>query len=201
MSKFKIEKSTAPYAPEALSAALPLQASAGPHTAEGQKSLTNFWLAPTAWESLSEHIGWGKTTDDNTVEQGGLLLGRVFQQKDSEGLTGIALSAIPGKLARGSAAYLEMTHETWAALLKQADELIDGNPELGLQVIGWYHTHPNNLSVFMSGTDLNTQQQFFDCPWQFAIVLNPHRKIWQAFVGKEAELVGGFQLASVPKLP
>ena len=55
----------------------------------------------------------------------------------------------------------------------------------GLQVIGWYHTHPGGLSVFMSGTDRATQRRHFSADWHFALVLNPHRQSIRAFHGPE----------------
>lgn len=61
-----------------------------------------------------------------------------------------------------------------------------------MRVIGWYHTHPNNLGVFMSGTDQRTQATFFSANWQFAIVLNPHRLQWKAFAGEQATECPGF---------
>ncbi len=46
----------------------------------------------------------------------------------------------------------------------------------------------------MSGTDMNTQQRFFNQSWHYAIVLNPHKQIWKAFVGIKAMDCQGFFL-------
>ena len=56
-----------------------------------------------------------------------------------------------------------------------------------LRVVGWYHTHPNGLDVFMSGTDRDTQRALFPGAAQFALVLNPHRRLWRAFRGADSD--------------
>lgn len=145
-----------------------------------------------AMEQIAEHIGWGRRTEHNRAEQGGLLLGEVYKDA-AQGLTyGVVTGAVEGASAKGSSAYLEMTHETWKEMLDAADAITSGRPDGGLQVIGWYHTHPNDLSVFMSGTDEATQRRLFARDWQFAIVLNPHSRRWRAFYGRDATECRGF---------
>ena len=85
-----------------------------------------------------------------------------------------------------------MNHATWKKMIDRVDMMLDSNPNKDLQIIGWYHTHPNQLDVFMSETDVGTQMRFFSNDWQFAIVLNPHKKLWRAFHGKNAEECKGF---------
>lgn len=46
----------------------------------------------------------------------------------------------------------------------------------------------------MSGTDRTTQQRLFGNDWQFAIVLNPHKKIWRAFYGANSSGCRGYVL-------
>jgi len=150
-----------------------------------------FYLTMNAFEVIREHIGWGQHTHENRVEQGGILLGDAFRNPDTGVVYAIAEQAIPGRLAIGSPGYLEVTHETWKEMLDQVDRL-----GTKLQVIGWYHTHPNSLDVFMSGTDRTTQQRLFGNDWQFAIVLNPHKKIWRAFYGADSRECRGYVLAS-----
>ena len=95
--------------------------------------------------------------------------------------------AIPAISAVGTPVYLSVDHESWGNMAKQLDLLNDSNPnEEDLQIIGWYHTHPNQLDVFFSGTDRATQERMFYQDWHFGLVLNPHRKISKVFQGKEA---------------
>jgi len=147
------------------------------------------YLTMSAFSTIKNHIWWGSNTYKNTVEQGGILLGHAYRNPDTSVVYAIAEQAIPGRLARGSAGYLEVTHETWKEMLDDMDNL-----HTELQLIGWYHTHPNNLDVFMSGTDRTTQQRLFGNDWQFAIVLNPHKKIWRAFYGSNSSECRGYVL-------
>jgi proteasome lid subunit RPN8/RPN11 len=139
-----------------------------------------------AWSTLSRHIGWGQETEENQAEQGGLLVGRVLKSIGRAELCGLAEHAIPGWEANGSMAHLHFGHDAWRAMLDAIGRLEE---ELGcdLQVIGWYHTHPKHLSVFMSGTDCATQRRMFSQAWHFSVVLNPQRKELKVFHGADAE--------------
>jgi len=148
-----------------------------------------FYLTMSAFKTIKNHIGWGYRTNENIVEQGGILLGHAYRNPDTSVVYAIAEQAISGRLARGTAGYLEVTHETWKEMLDDVDNL-----HTDLQLIGWYHTHPNNLPVFMSGTDRTTQQRLFGNDWQFAIVLNPHKQIWRAFYGANSSECRGYVL-------
>lgn len=162
---------------------------------EQQSGDHSILLRENVWTNdIGEHIGWGRRTSENYNEQGGILLGRVFfDEKATQQIFGIVEKAVPARAAEGSPAYLSMNHQSWHEMLAEMDGMNDdADPEKKLQVIGWYHTHPNELSVFMSGTDRRTQRLFFPHDWQFAIVLNPHRKYWKAFYGAQAIECPGF---------
>jgi hypothetical protein len=45
----------------------------------------------------------------------------------------------------------------------------------GKMIVGWYHSHPS-YGIFLSGDDTFIQQNFFNQPWQIAIVIDPVRK-------------------------
>jgi len=78
-------------------------------------------------------------------------------------------------------------------MIDMVDVYLEENPDKSVQIIGWYHTHPRNLGVFMSHTDINTQKLHFNKNWHYAIVLNPQKKIWKAFYGEQAhECLGYF---------
>lgn len=151
-------------------------------------SLTHqFYLTKTAFDDIAQHIGWDERTEQNVVEQGGILLEEVFRDPHTKITYAVAERAIAGRSARGTPGYIEMTHETWKEMFDDVDRL-----NTSLHIIGWYHTHPNNLDVFMSRTDRATQARVFKHDWQFAIVLNPHNKIWRAFYGKDSSECKGF---------
>ena len=139
------------------------------------------YITENAERTIKEHIAWGKKTRQNVHEQGGILVGRPVLA--GKRLVGIAEYAIPANLSHASAAYLQMGTETWREML----DIFDAQyKEAGLYVIGWFHTHPNNLSVFMSGTDMGTQRAFFNQEWHFSVVMNPHRKLIACFHSAEA---------------
>ncbi|MGZ5445355.1 MAG: hypothetical protein ACXW5U_25815 [Thermoanaerobaculia bacterium] len=155
------------------------------------------YIEPRASRDLMAHIEWGRDSDRNRVEQGGLLLGQVCIDPDSGEVYGLVEAVIPGDRAKGSGAYLLMDHETWKAMLDRADDLnTAAGDAAAMQVIGWYHTHPNELSVFLSGTDRATQARMFSQPWQFAIVLNPQKELWRVFHGADAIECIGFMPAT-----
>ncbi|MFN0201019.1 MAG: hypothetical protein ACKVTZ_05835, partial [Bacteroidia bacterium] len=151
------------------------------------------YLSATAQNTIFNHIGWGKTTDTNGVEQGGIMLGQTYIEPETGIQFGHVEQVVCGYSGRGSSAYLDLGHDVWKEMLDEVDELLELE-KTPLQIIGWYHTHPNSLPVFMSGTDRNTQQFMFGQTWQYAIVLNPHKKIWRAFYGTNSDECQGYFL-------
>jgi len=145
------------------------------------------YIKRKAKDHIFEHIGWKNSTSNNTVEQGGLLVGNVFYDPNQNFTYGIVEAAFAAKYAIGSSAHLRMDHNTWKYMYDELDYFLDLYPELNFQIIGWYHTHPNQLPVFMSSIDKDTQQSVFPNHWQFAVVLNPHHTIWRAYHGAECE--------------
>jgi len=140
------------------------------------------FISECAEKGIKKHIAWGKTTKTNMCEQGGILVGRPFLVGES--VLGIAEYVIPAEIKRASSAYLEMGTETWTKMLDIYDEHYK---EDGLYIIGWFHTHPNSLPVFMSSTDMGTQRTFFNQDWHFSIVLNPHRHLIACFNSAKAD--------------
>jgi proteasome lid subunit RPN8/RPN11 len=105
---------------------------------------------------------------DTTVELGGVMLGGQFE--DAEGnpfvLASESLRAEHYESTKGS---FKFTHETWAAITRQRDEFPDD-----LQMVGWYHTHPD-WGVFLSGMDMFICDNFFNRPLDIALVIDPCR--------------------------
>lgn len=140
---------------------------------------------------LKERIGWGHRTYQNHVEQGGILLGRVWRYKNE--VFSFVEDCILAN-TQGSSAFVEFTPDMWAAMQQELDNLNSLKAkEDKMAIIGWFHTHPNELAVFMSGTDQNTQNKNFSQDWQVSVVLNPHKKILRAFFGdkiQDGQIVG-----------
>ena len=115
------------------------------------------------------------------------LIGQVFSNEENI-YWAVVRSIIHAEAAIGTPASLEMGHNDWKEMLDIFDTKAEG------MVVGWYHTHPNELQVFMSGVDMATQQSMFCEEWHFAVVLNPHRERWGVYIGAEATPCKGYFL-------
>jgi hypothetical protein len=105
----------------------------------------------------------------DTVEEGGYLVGQVYQQ---EGAPDTLLVEVQQILAaegtRSSALLLLFTGDSWSAMRRYLTQ----HPQQRL--LGWWHTHlfPASESFGLSGLDETMHRQFFPNPWHFAALLN-----------------------------
>lgn len=181
--RIELLETTRGYAPEMLVA--PCQTAHGEgFTSRRGSSSFHLTIQGEAARKLLGQIGWGEpTATHNRVEQGGLLLGHVDQ--DATHIHGIAEDAVAANLAHGTAAHLQFSTQAWKEMLDYVDGLEAQG--LHLSVIGWYHTHPGHLEVFMSSVDEETQRRLFNRDWHFSVVLNPQRQEFRVFHGRESE--------------
>ena len=77
--------------------------------------------------------------------------------------------------------HLRFTSESWEAIRTEVGGSTD-------TIVGWFHTHPG-LGVFMSGTDRQTQRNFFSQPWQVSLVVDPRTEDIGFFAGEASEQV------------
>lgn len=129
---------------------------------------------------------------DTSVELGGVMLGGQFE--DDEGnafvLVTDSLRAEHYEATKGS---FKFTHETWQQISRQREEF----PE-ELQMVGWYHTHPD-WGVFLSGMDMFICDNFFNRPLDLALVIDPCRGDrgwfhWEPASKDRIRRTGGFYL-------
>ena len=139
-------------------------------------------FTPVSSMTIAEHISWGKNTGDNKFEQCGIIIGRAYRI-GKEVVVGVAEAALPADTSSANPAYLKMDTGAWAKMLDIYDEKYKDD---GALVLGWYHTHPNSLSVFMSSTDQATQRAFFNQDWHFAAVLNPQKRKIGCFISADS---------------
>ena len=92
---------------------------------------------------------------DKTVELGGVLLGAQCTDDDGKPFVLItdSLRAAHYESTKGS---FKFTHDTWSAISRERDEF-----PADLQMVGWYHTHPD-WGVFLSGMDMFICDNFFN---------------------------------------
>jgi proteasome lid subunit RPN8/RPN11 len=111
-----------------------------------------------AYDEMKDHAAM---TDQ--VELCGVLVGDVC--RDDQGFFLKVTGAIRGEGANNYGSQVTFTHETWNHINSIKDEKYPHQ-----KVVGWYHTHPG-FGVFLSKMDSFIQENFFNQPYQIAIVL------------------------------
>lgn len=129
---------------------------------------------------------------DTSVELGGIILGRECVD-DQTGQPFVWVSQmIEARHFENSQASFTYTHDSWQEITRERDRL---HPDL--DIVGWYHTHPD-FGIFLSGHDTFIHQNFFAQPLQVAYVVDPVRQTRGFFVWKSGKLVqvGGYYIVS-----
>jgi len=127
---------------------------------------------------------------DTSVELGGILLGKeCVDPTTGEHFVWIA-QAIEAKHYANTRASFTYTHDSWEEITRERDRLY---PDL--DVVGWYHTHPD-FGIFLSHHDLFIHQNFFSQPLQVAYVVDPIQGTRGFFRWSDDKMVqvGGFHV-------
>lgn len=130
------------------------------------------FISNNAQNRMENFVNWGEVTRFNSVERGGILLGKAYRCGNEiyNSVEDVLLAN-----ATGTAAFVEFTPQNWEEMQGQLTRLnIGRSDDDKLNIVGWWHTHPNELDVFMSGTDRETQEKNFSQDWQASVVMNPH---------------------------
>ncbi|NCR15895.1 MAG: hypothetical protein GPJ22_00470 [Microcystis aeruginosa LL13-03] len=142
-----------------------------------EESVYGVYINADALSNLKAHL-----KSNLRVEQGGILFGNAYQDTDL-GIYVDITAAVAAPATVGTGAHLDFTPHSWTGIMDYAKaQHPDDN------IVGWYHSHPN-LSAFMSGTDMNTQQAFFYHPWCLSIVYDPCREDMKFFLGRTAQQI------------
>lgn len=142
-------------------------------------------LVDQAYKELKHTLEWGEKTRRNCVEQGGILLGSVesYHNEIYCFIKNILLAE-----THGDPAFVEFTSRMWADMQDRLDKInASMEDDEKLVIVGWFHTHPNHLAVFMSGTDMDTQRLNFSQKWQVSLVMNPHTNTYRVYFGADAK--------------
>ncbi len=129
---------------------------------------------------------------DTTVELGGVLLGKECVDPATGRPFVWITQSLEAKHYANTQASFTYTHDSWEEITREREQRF---PDL--DVVGWYHTHPN-FGIFLSHHDLFIHQNFFAQPLQTAYVVDPiqgTRGFFQWADGKLAQ-VGGFHLCA-----
>lgn len=144
---------------------------------EESESVYGVYINADALSNLKAHL-----KSNLRVEQGGILFGNAYEDTEL-GIYVDITAAVAAPATVGTGAHLDFTPNSWTGIMDYAKaEHPDDN------IVGWYHSHPN-LSAFMSGTDMNTQQAFFYHPWCLSIVYDPCREDMKFFLGDRKSVV------------
>lgn len=115
---------------------------------------------------VSAEIVYPHVFDEVDRESGGLLIGTA--QRD--GSLPEVITALEGRHALEEVGSLTFTQQTWEDLLSRFDRLAAGS-ERGLEIVGWYHSHPRS-SAYLSERDLFIHKSFFPSSFQVAQVVD-----------------------------
>ena len=115
------------------------------------------------------------------VEQGGLLLGQAFYDPVLRSYLLLVHDALPAPDGIETPTFFGYTTASWRTLAPQVQEM-----PADWTIIGSYHSHPN-MGVFLSQTDLDTQEEIFCADWQIALVIDPVKDEIGFFVGKDGQ--------------
>lgn len=131
--------------------------------------------------------------EDLDHELGGVLVGTAA---DGEAGTVVYVEgAIRAEHAQSDRGSITFTHETWDYVNQAKDRDFPGK-----RTIGWYHTHPG-FGVFLSEYDLFIHRNFFNLPWQVALVVDPRADTSGVFVWRKGEIRGPAEPEVVHKAP
>jgi proteasome lid subunit RPN8/RPN11 len=116
-------------------------------------------------------------------EQAGMIYGTRYKDSIS-GLRWMIINEVdPDYRASGTSASVQFRPN------KKLQDLLNSNSQPGMEdyyyTLGWFHTHPNNLPVFMSSTDRYTHRLYFPTDDYCAIVINPQKKILRTFMSDD----------------
>lgn len=112
-----------------------------------------------------------------SVELGGLLIGRMFSDGAGQVRAVEIVHAVPSRSFHSTSVSLSMGALVWQEAAAYRSD--------NLHVVGWYHTHPN-LGAFFSGTDRTTQRNFFKESYSLGLVVDPIRNEEAWFVGADS---------------
>ena len=79
--------------------------------------------------------------------------------------------------------HVTFTYESWNVIHAEMERLFSGK-----KIVGWYHSHPG-FGVFLSPHDKFICRNFFNLPWQVALVVDPIKNTRGWFVWHGEQLV------------
>lgn len=138
------------------------------------------YILKDAANAILSFIEWDKHTEHNHTEVCGFMIGHHYYDESKDTYFTEVESIITVPTDMSTEVYLQLSTDSMFAI-EQALDAYNADHNTDCKFLGWFHTHPNSLPVFMSSTDLITQTRYFSDDLGYAIVLNPHKLYWKAF--------------------
>lgn len=167
------EESEDVYTPTAIEAARFLRGLSLPRLPAILPKQTYIFVGRGVLEAMNAHL-----KRDVSVEQGGLLLGQAFVDPELQTYLLLIHEALAAPDGIETPTFFGYTPASWRGMLPQLQCM-----EFTWTIIGSYHSHPD-MGVFLSETDLGTQEEIFAADWQVAVVIDPVRDEIGFFVGR-----------------
>lgn len=133
-----------------------------PHAPHAKDSFPVYVL-----ESVVSEI-WGHAGHARKTRAGGLLIGHPYTLERGYFLEIVGF--IPATSGVATSTSFKSTHATFFAATKQIEKRWPGQ-----RLVGWHFTTPDEGAV-ISRANLELHGQFFDQPWQVAVMVDPVRK-------------------------
>ncbi len=129
---------------------------------------------------------------DTSVEVGGVILGRECLDEETGKPFVWITRSLEARHYENTQASFTYTHDSWQEITRERDEKF---PDL--DIVGWYHTHPD-FGIFLSSHDLFIHRNFFNRPLQVAYVVDPIRHDRGFFQWRldQIDQLGGFFITS-----
>ena len=124
----------------------------------------NLLLSSTSISKMDNH-----SKSDLSREVGGFLIGTIKDRVTT------IIDFIPALAGDSKATSFQFSEKDWSSLYKTLDNYDN------LELVGWFHTHPN-FGAFLSSYDQFIQDSFFSDSGRVAIVFDPIREDWAAFL-------------------
>jgi proteasome lid subunit RPN8/RPN11 len=139
----------------------------------GNQDTLKIFIEDEVLEEIFQYTGWHWRH-----ESGGILLG---EYKPDKNILDIS-KQIPAKNTKAGWTHLTFTHETWNKINEEMGKYPDWI------VLGWYHSHPG-FATFLSRDDIFIHTEFFNKPYQVALVVDPYSERFDFFGWKGDQII------------
>jgi proteasome lid subunit RPN8/RPN11 len=142
-----------------------------PFEGGSNNSHLDIFMTQKAYIRICAHAG-----SDIDNEVGGWLIGKWRKDSIKDRVFIVVEIVLPAVYTRSGNTYLTFTQESQLEMHGFLEKHYPGK-----DIVGWYHTHPR-MGIFMSRYDTWLHENFFQKPWQVALVIEPVSTIGGFFI-------------------